>query len=78
MTNFERMQVFSYLDGAADGLKEARNDIIEELEKIKEEVEELGCLRDNPYNNETEYSVSTEELRELINKHIKELKGEQK
>lgn len=50
--------------------------IIKELEKIKEEVEELECLRDNPYNNETEYSVSMEELRELFDKHISELKGE--
>lgn len=52
------------------------NDVITELEKIKAEFEEIQLLRDNPYNNETEYSVSMEELRELFDKHISELKGE--
>ena len=53
-----------------------KDKIIEELEKIKAEFEEIKCPRDNPYNNETEYSVSMEELRELFDKHISELKGE--
>ena len=48
---------------------------IAELEKIKAEIEEIKGLRDNPYNKETEYSVSTKELREILDKHIAELKG---
>jgi len=48
----------------------------EEFEKIKAEIEEIKLLRDNPYNNETEYSVSMEELRKLFDKHIAELNGD--
>ena len=49
---------------------------IEELEKIKNGIEEIKILRINPYNNQSEYSVSTKELRELLDNHISELKGE--
>ena len=51
---------------------------IEELKKIKEEFEEIKSMRDNPYNNKTEYSVSMKELREVFEKHISKLKGENK
>ena len=53
------------------------NFAIEELEKIKTEIEEIKILRINPYNNQSEYSVSTKELRELLDNHISKLKGEQ-
>ena len=53
------------------------NDLIaKELEDVKAEFEEIKGLRDNPYTNETEYSVSMKELRELFDRHISELKGE--
>ena len=58
------------------GYKQAERDFIKELEKIKAEIEEIQLLRDNIYDNKTEYSVSMTELRELFNKHISELKGE--
>lgn len=48
------------------------------LEKIKADFEEIKGLRDNPYNNKTEYSVSMEELRKLFDEHITELKGKNK
>ena len=63
MTEFERMQAFSYLDGAADGLKEARNDVIEELEKIRNEITMLWVF-------------NRENVVEVIDHHIAELKGE--
>ena len=80
MTEIERMQAFSYLDGAADGLKEARNDVIEELEKIKAEIETYrNCLI--PYvNDENDYCkgriFSYDVASALLEKHIGELKGE--
>ena len=49
---------------------------VTELEKIKADFEEIKGPRDNPYNNKTEYSVSMKELREVFDKHISELKGE--
>lgn len=49
---------------------------IDILKKIKAEITEIGCFRNNPYNDKTEYSVSMKELRELFDKHISELKGE--
>ena len=55
--------------------KDKEDFAIEELKKLKAEFEEIECVRDNPYNNEIEYSVSMEELRELLDKHIAELKG---
>ena len=56
--------------------KDKEDFAITELEKIKAECEEIILLRDNPYNNKTEYSVSMKELREVFDKHISELKGE--
>ena len=55
---------------------DSKHEVIEELKKVKAEIEEIQLLRDNPYNNHTEYSVSMTELRELFDKHISELKGE--
>lgn len=63
---------------AEDLQKELSNRIIEELEQIKADFEEIQLLRDNPYNNRTEYSVSMTELRELFDNHISKLKGENK
>lgn len=54
----------------------ANSRAIQELEKIEADFEEIKSLRDNPYNNKTEYSVSMKELRAVFEKHISELKGE--
>ena len=74
MTEIERMQAFSYLDGAADGLKEARNDVIEELRKLWLQIYNIDEL---DHDFEGFYHCQNEAL-ELINKRIEELKGENK
>ena len=72
MTEFERMQTFSYLDGVADGLNESRKDIVEELEKIKAEIMSIGNWREI-----TEVSNGyVVECLNIVDKHIAELKGE--
>ena len=52
------------------------NLIVEELEKIKQEFEEIKCTRMNIYTDQAESSVSIKELRKLFDKHIVKLKGE--
>lgn len=58
--------------------EEYNKQIVEELRKMKAEFEEIKGLKDNPYNNETEYCdcVSMRELRKLFDKHIIKLKGD--
>ena len=51
--------------------------LIDELEKIKQEFEEIKGTRMNIYTDQAESSVSMKELRKLFDKHIAELKGEQ-
>ncbi|MBO7733856.1 MAG: hypothetical protein J6S67_14935 [Methanobrevibacter sp.] len=50
----------------------------EELEKVIEYAEKSMILRDNVYDNTTEYSVSMRDLINIIRKRISELKGENK
>lgn len=71
MTEFDRMQTFSYLDGVADGLNESRKDIVEELEKIKAEFLDK-CQNHYRFDNE----IILNGFEELIDNHISELKGE--
>ena len=51
----------------------------EELEKIKVEIEEISITYHNPYSvmKPMYDKVDTESVMEIIDKHIKELKGEQ-
>ena len=75
MTEIERMQAFSYLDGAADGLKEARNDVIEELENIWEKIRALPDI--NPdYPMDRQIHISRYEVQNIIYERLSELKGE--
>ena len=74
MTEFERMQAFSYLDGVADGLKESRNDVIEELEKIREEIK---ANRDEWIKGQDAEWHTYDRCIHIIDNHIEELKGEQ-
>lgn len=84
MTEIERMQAFSYLDGAAAGLKEARNDVIKELEKIKAEIQAEQITDGQVYNGEyfsddalnINYGISI--CLDILDKYISELKGENK
>ena len=72
MTDFERMQAFSYLDGAADGLKEARNDVIEELEEINAEIDALYEVYNSHFK---ERLVIKTDAMQILDNHITELKG---
>ena len=79
MTEFERMRAFSYLDGVADGLKEAQNDIIEELEKIKTELNNKSfaySLTDNFENDIVICVIKVSDMEKVLDKRISELKGE--
>lgn len=73
MTEFERKQAFSYLDGVADGLNESRKDIVKELEQIKAEIELL-----KPNNPNFEHYVgetrAINNALDILDKHIKENK----
>ena len=40
ITERERQKYFAYLDGVADGLNEARNDVNSVLDEIKAEIEQ--------------------------------------
>ena len=73
MTEIERMQAFSYLDGAADGLKEARNDVIEELEKIRKEIK---IHRDEWLKGQDAEWYTYDRCLVIIENHISKLKGE--
>lgn len=75
MTEIERMQAYSYLDGAAAGLKEARNDVIEELEKINNKIDSYYYTND-PDELEIQYNLALADIQLYINKRISELKGE--
>lgn len=44
--------------------------LIKELEKIEAEITEVKLPRDNPYNKQTEYSVSMDEIRKIFDKHM--------
>lgn len=55
-----------YLNGCADGLNQGKQDTIAELERLKKEIDKI------PY-----YQLRFEVPR-LINRRIRELKGEQK
>ena len=61
------IKIGAFLDGVDRG--------IEELEKIKEYANEEIILRDNLYDNVTEYSVSIRDLENIIDRRIAKLKG---
>lgn len=65
MTEFERMQEF------------AKGALIAELEKIKQEIKELAFLFDN-LSPDKELVVDLDNIEEVIDNHISELKGENK
>lgn len=77
-------EFFNTLDEKLQTAKEQQFEIcdrckqntIEELEKVKEYVEDESILRKNLRDNVTEYSVSMRDLRNFLNKQIAELKGE--
>lgn len=73
----ERDLHFRYLDGCADGLNEARKDTIKELEKLKEEITEYR-MKIHAGNDEFHVGrlFGCDEVVEIINNHISELKGE--
>ena len=72
----DELKQWEYDKGYTKGYSDGRASLIEELEQLKADFEEIQLLRDNPYNNRTEYSISMKELRELFDEHISELKGE--
>lgn len=63
MTEFNRIQAFRYLDGVADGLNESRKDIIEELEKIKAEINQIDT-----------HQFNRTKVLKILDNHIKENK----
>ena len=63
----DRKYYTGYLSGVADGLNQGRQDTIAELEKIKAEFEENKYILLNQ-------TVAIQ----IIDKHISELKGENK
>ena len=79
MTEIERMKIFAYLDGAADGLNEARNDVIEELENIKKELYNKSfsySLTENFENDIVIGVITVSDMKKIIDNRISELKGE--
>lgn len=60
-----------YLSGVADGLNQGRQDTIAELEKLKEELNTQGLGR-------CDGKIFDKEYNRIIDKHISELKGENK
>ena len=69
--------IYSYLDGVADGLKESRNDVIEELENMWEKIRALPDI--NPdYPMDKTIHISRYEVQKIIYERIAELKGEDK
>ena len=73
-------QAYKYLTEKAsviEKLEEIKTemDIIEELEKIRAEIEELAYLFDD-LSPDKELVVDLDNIEEVFNKHISELKGE--
>lgn len=63
------IQLGAYLDGVDKG--------IEELEKIKGEIKELAFLLDD-LSPDKEFVIDLDNIEEVIDNHISELKGENK
>lgn len=79
---FQDMQECTYgnleeVDMAIHALKQERN-VIEELEKIKEEAEENSFKKYNINNEFKCFAIELPILNSIINDHIEELKGENK
>lgn len=64
-----------YDSGVEFGCKVTAKGIIEELEKIKAEIKELAFLFDD-LSPDKELVVDLDNIEEVIDKHISELKGE--
>lgn len=68
-SNSEKAEVQAYFDGQAYGWEEGRKALIDDL---KAEIAEEICLTDNPYTNETKYTIEHSKLLEILDNIGKE------
>ena len=73
----DELKQWEYDKGYTKGYSDGRASLIEELEKIKADFEELAFLLDD-LSPDKEFVVALDDIKEVIDNHISELKGENK
>ena len=74
----DELKQWEYDKGYTKGYSDGRASLIEELEKVKAEIEDLTLYRSNDIFGNTYPVYDQKEVLEILDKHISELKGENK